>query len=209
MRTTPSLPVCSNFVISDIELWDLGGIGIEMFVATTGITNFTIKNCIVANAGDEGIVCGDCSNFVVDSCTAQNCGSIEGGPGFDFLSAFYYVIRNCIAQNCVGGFYRLSSSFGYLENCVTESCSSGFFVQGANEIKFNGCVAKDGIGSGSGAGFDLTGAIDGEVMNCSASNNGIDGFGLPGAIGCMAMNCSALNNVADGFDLEQTFATVT
>ena len=190
---------CSDFVISDVEIWGGLGDGIEMLPSITGITNFAIKNCIVANVGLRGINCGDCSDFVLDNCTTQSCAQLSSNwSNFTVAGSQNYILRNCIAQDSNGEcFHLIYSSSGYLDNCTAENSRGPAFdfSQAFNIIATN-CVAQTGLSNG----FYLSNnASQCKITNCTAMNITGTGFNSSTGTNNLIQGCTALNNSDSGF----------
>jgi len=189
---------CSDFVISNVEIWGGLGDGVGMF-SITGITNFTIKDCVMVNIGYRGINCESCNDFVLDNCLTQSCGQLSSiWSNIAVTAAQNYIVRNCIAQNCNGnGFDIIGSSSGCLENCTVENNGGNAFdLSCAFNIIVNNCVAQTGRANGF---YVSDTATQCKLTNCTAMNITGTGFNVATGVNNLIQNCTALNNGASGF----------
>ncbi len=173
-----------------------------------------IRNCI--SSGSGSVAAGfDVENFVnatVLNCVAQKSAS----QGFLFLSgttAANLSVNNCLAQECLSGFWvKTLSGPGYksalLTNCVAQDNTEfGFFITndgiGSTSFSCMNCTANgnaaDGFSIGIG-GISTAPIGYGVLSECSASKNGGDGFYLSSqSIEFVIEHCNAVSNAGYGF----------
>jgi parallel beta-helix repeat protein len=169
--------------------------------------NVTLRNCVISNYTNAGVVVFDASNnFLINNTVFNNTNFSSGFllTGFFNTSNNNYFENNTAFGNAVSGFHLIfSSSHNYLVNNTAYGGHpfAGFLSgNGTNNTFINNTAYVN-----SGPGFYLASATNGTLNNNTAYNN-THGFRVEGAAatGNSLTDNLAYNNTAHGFSISSS-----
>lgn len=133
-----------------IEGWDITGSSSSSIRILNTDAHFIIRNCILHDADDYGILFNDVTNGEIDSCTIYNA-----NLGIAFISSSNCIITDCnIYDNTAGGIL-LTDLFG----------------PGCSECVISNCVIHDSAANGATYGIQLSSSSSCTITNCVIYNN--------------------------------------
>lgn len=203
----------------------LNGILVTRGVSVTQRSNITIKNGVIKNMGNNGILVNTSGRLF----TFKNLKIFNNvNNGISITNNKQFTITNCITNlNRGNGLFLTRSGAGSSQNCVIQNCLSmfnsidgiqlfgctnfklsnvlclnnqvdGFDEITGNRIRFESCQAHNNGRTGTtGVGFFSSGNNH-SFNQCQANNNTTIGFQINGNQENLD-NCEAKGNGTDGF----------
>ncbi len=176
----------------------------------TFVKNLTFDNC-VANGNSSFTPAGGaagtndsvgwslygCDGINITGCTADgNSGTGNFAGGFRIRLCSNVVCKNSVAQSNINTTTFPSNGVAYGFYTAPDGGGTG------SNVKFEDCVATNNTlattgGTGVSGGFQLSGQVNGEIINCESIANGDYGIEVTSSAigGVPSTNCIISNNI--------------
>jgi parallel beta-helix repeat protein len=214
----------SNITIQNGKIVDWGGLGVDC----DSTSNTKIVKIDVNRTGDYGI-CGSYSSQIIDcnvsysqkigiysgyNCLVKNCNVKNCDEGIH--GNYYNRVIDCGAYNNItNGIYVRNGSV--VQNCASNNNGgNGIYISGTGASTVIGCTTSGNDGSGIGGSEAVilrgdkepepgapavTNRVAGNIMDCTAEDNGGDGFEV--GAGSNVQRCLAKANGSNGIEISE------